>query len=524
MFSLYNNWVLSKRKMIKIESGIRMPRPHLPSKLVTPTYIHQIHALHGTSAGVLISATLLKRMSFPLLKKLIISCHTTVLQVESEETLDVLKLQLKRLKRTQVIFLSTQLRLLEMIEKAFPRHRRVYKSTITNWNINDLIVDLNRYRIRTIMLEPETASSLSHSLRKHAFSIWSQAENQSNLHDLMVSGVQSISVPIESEIIPLWKEYSHLRILHRPVFIAHRGACQLKQENTLAAFKWASRFGADILETDVRETKDGHLVLFHDSTLKRLTGDRRRVAQLTLKEMNSLTPVVELETFLATYQHTSHTLLVELKEEHIVQSVVKLIQKYELWHQVHIQSFFPKVLKDVQALEPQLGISLLYSHNKGSRVHHSEAIVQETLLHTQASLNPKIRRSKLFSKHRRNEFQSFYWTIRTKKELEKQWSQGTLGLIMDCIQCINWYPVQMNVSSLPTRNKRDTISFPAQEQAIFSDGSNEWVPVEWYVQTKTELRRVTEEVKSDTPIHVFCVYRVYLNGVSHSICSALIHI
>lgn len=524
MFSLYNNWVVSKRKMIKTESGIRMPRHHIPTRLVTPTQIHHIHTLQGNPPGVLISANLLKQMSYPFLKRLLSSSCTIVLQVETEEVWDNVRQHLKPNKNRNVILLSTQLRLLERMERTFPAYRRVYKSTNLNWNINDLIVHLNKYRIRTIMLPPTTASFLCHSLRKHALSVWSFAQDHRELHELIISGVQTVSVPCDKQIKSLWNDYNQLRILHRPVYVAHRGASQLKLENTLPAFNLASRFGADVLETDVRRTKDGHLVLFHDCTLKRLTGDKRSVADVTLDQMKSLIPVVELETFLATYQHTSLTLLIELKEEQVVHKVVDLIQKYDLWHQVHIQSFLPQVLKEVQAMQPRAGISLLYSHNKGSRVYLPKATVQKTLLETQASLNPKIRRLKRFEKRRNDGLQSFYWTIRTKQELEKQWSLGKLGLIMDCIHHIQWYPVQLKVTTLPSRNGLGTLSFPAQEQAIFSDGSREWVPVEWYSQTATELRRVTEDLKADTAIYVFCVYRLCLDGISHSICSTLIRI
>jgi glycerophosphoryl diester phosphodiesterase len=53
--------------------------------------------------------------------------------------------------------------------------------------------------------------------------------------------------------------------------IAHRGARSLAPENTMAAAKKAFELGADLWETDVSVTKDGELILFHDSTLERTT-------------------------------------------------------------------------------------------------------------------------------------------------------------------------------------------------------------------------------------------------------------
>jgi glycerophosphoryl diester phosphodiesterase len=49
--------------------------------------------------------------------------------------------------------------------------------------------------------------------------------------------------------------------------LAHRGATQNAQENTIAAFQEAGRIGADGVELDVRRTADGQLVVHHDAVL-----------------------------------------------------------------------------------------------------------------------------------------------------------------------------------------------------------------------------------------------------------------
>ena len=52
---------------------------------------------------------------------------------------------------------------------------------------------------------------------------------------------------------------------------AHRGWCSKYPENTMEAIKAAVEVGVDQIETDVRVTKDGELVLFHDPTVDRTT-------------------------------------------------------------------------------------------------------------------------------------------------------------------------------------------------------------------------------------------------------------
>jgi glycerophosphoryl diester phosphodiesterase len=73
-----------------------------------------------------------------------------------------------------------------------------------------------------------------------------------------------------------------------PLAIAHRGGMGLAPENTLAAFGRATALGLTHLETDVRTTRDGHVVCFHDPALRRVTGHPGRVADLDLADLRRL--------------------------------------------------------------------------------------------------------------------------------------------------------------------------------------------------------------------------------------------
>jgi len=70
--------------------------------------------------------------------------------------------------------------------------------------------------------------------------------------------------------------------------IAHRGDPFAHTENTLDAFAAAVAAGADMIELDVRRTRDGHAVVVHDPTLERIWKVRRRVAELTLADVRQL--------------------------------------------------------------------------------------------------------------------------------------------------------------------------------------------------------------------------------------------
>jgi len=74
-----------------------------------------------------------------------------------------------------------------------------------------------------------------------------------------------------------------------PLLIAHRGGAGLAPENTLAAFENAVfQWGADMLEMDVRSTRDGEVVVIHDETVDRTTDGTGRVEGFTLRELQNL--------------------------------------------------------------------------------------------------------------------------------------------------------------------------------------------------------------------------------------------
>jgi glycerophosphoryl diester phosphodiesterase len=73
-----------------------------------------------------------------------------------------------------------------------------------------------------------------------------------------------------------------------PWLVAHRGGSLLAPENTLAAFDQAAALGADAIETDVRRTRDGVVVVFHDDETTRLLGAPGTVEGRSLAELRRL--------------------------------------------------------------------------------------------------------------------------------------------------------------------------------------------------------------------------------------------
>lgn len=73
-----------------------------------------------------------------------------------------------------------------------------------------------------------------------------------------------------------------------PMVIAHRGARSEAPENTAAAFDAALQYPIDGIEFDVQLSADGVPVVFHDDTLFRMTGSRRRLGSCSLLQLRAL--------------------------------------------------------------------------------------------------------------------------------------------------------------------------------------------------------------------------------------------
>ncbi|GAA3645944.1 glycerophosphodiester phosphodiesterase family protein [Microbacterium marinilacus] len=85
--------------------------------------------------------------------------------------------------------------------------------------------------------------------------------------------------------------HPYLRGTAHPRVLAHRGLAVPEDdvaENSFGAIAAAHAAGAAYVESDCHLTSDGHVVLFHDDTLDRVTGDPRPIAEVTLRELERL--------------------------------------------------------------------------------------------------------------------------------------------------------------------------------------------------------------------------------------------
>ena len=152
--------------------------------------------------------------------------------------------------------------------------------------------------------------------------------------------------------------------------IGHRGAAGLARENTIEALRAGLEAGADILEFDVRLTKDKIPVLTHDFHTMRTHRDTSIISRQTLKELRTRTkqyPIVELSSVLDEF-YGKILLNIEIKGRGTSKVVVELLKKKYIkkkndWDNVLISSFKGSELAAVRKASPYANIALLHSQN-----------------------------------------------------------------------------------------------------------------------------------------------------------------
>lgn len=76
----------------------------------------------------------------------------------------------------------------------------------------------------------------------------------------------------------------------KPLIYAHRGSSKDHPENTLAAFQAAINENAHGFECDLRLTKDGEIVIWHDANMSRIANNKAAIAHTNFRELKAIYP------------------------------------------------------------------------------------------------------------------------------------------------------------------------------------------------------------------------------------------
>jgi len=151
------------------------------------------------------------------------------------------------------------------------------------------------------------------------------------------------------------------------IVYAHRGGAKLRPENTLLAFDHGLSLGADGLEFDVHLSRDGVVVIHHDTTLDRTTNGRGPLAALTADELSRLDAGYRMESHRGRTggvprldevlrRYPSIPLIIELKVNvpELAHRTIDAIRAADAVDRVALGSFGTRVLRAARAYEPAI--------------------------------------------------------------------------------------------------------------------------------------------------------------------------
>jgi glycerophosphoryl diester phosphodiesterase len=110
--------------------------------------------------------------------------------------------------------------------------------------------------------------------------------------------------------------------------IAHRGDPIGARENTMAALDSAVRQGADMVELDLRRSRDGTIVVLHDATLRRLWGRDQPVGDLDLAQIRTVGHGSEqIPTFREVLDQFDIPFMVDFTGEEVVEGALRDVRE-----------------------------------------------------------------------------------------------------------------------------------------------------------------------------------------------------
>lgn len=229
--------------------------------------------------------------------------------------------------------------------------------------------------------------------------------------------------------------------MNKPLIMAHRGASAYAPENTLSSFKKAVQMGADGIELDVQLSRDGHLVVIHDTSVNRTSNGKGRVRLLTLNQLKSFDfgswfsdefknePICTLEEVFSYLRDWDGLINVEIKKEFlqiapIERKVADLIEKFDRQNSTIISSFSALSLIKIKRINKALKTGILYSSSEKKPIIYAKFLNADAIHPWYQNVSEDMRKS---ATHKNIKINTY--TVDNPAEIKKLANLGVDGII-----------------------------------------------------------------------------------------------
>lgn len=240
--------------------------------------------------------------------------------------------------------------------------------------------------------------------------------------------------------------------LPRPLLFAHRGASMHAPENTLEAFELGLTQGASVLELDVHLTRDGEVVVLHDSTLDRTTNGTGPVRDRTYAELAQLdagykfidrsgrtmfrdrgVQIPLLREVLQAFPRAGFN--IELKARGMAEATLRLLDRLKP-ENVVLTAGQDDVMRELEAAKPSFALGMCGSQCRAVVAGAKRGRVPEELRGRAAQVPPRywltrIVTKKLVEAAHAGGIEVHVWTINSPRKAEPLLAMGVDGIMSD---------------------------------------------------------------------------------------------
>ncbi|MCG4436912.1 glycerophosphodiester phosphodiesterase [Erysipelothrix rhusiopathiae] len=220
--------------------------------------------------------------------------------------------------------------------------------------------------------------------------------------------------------------------------VSHRGESVKAIENTLESLQIASTYKPDYVEMDIQMTQDGHLVVFHDNTLKRLSKQSDNIHLLTLEEIQKVvlehngceSRIPTFDEYVAEAKKLNQPLMVELKtskydQDDFIDKMIATLDKYEMRPVTAFQSLDKTAILKLKQNYPDTYTGYILGLNIGGleRLDVDFYSIEDSSISSR-TLNDIERYNK----------DLFVWTVNEEDRMDLYLTMEVTGIITDHVE------------------------------------------------------------------------------------------
>lgn len=229
------------------------------------------------------------------------------------------------------------------------------------------------------------------------------------------------------------------------MIFAHRGACAHAPENTLPSFELAVEHKSDAIELDAKLSRDGVVMVIHDQTVDRTTGNIGKVNELTLAELKQLDAGksfderftrVQIPTLDEVFETVGQKVMVNVEltnykstGDRLVEKVIEVVKRHQMEDRVLFSSFFSGNLAKCKAQLPKTPVAQLCLPGLLGSITRSRLLrrVSPQVVHPYLSDVSKWYVNKEHQVGRR----VHVWTVNDEQDLKRMYAFGVDGVFTD---------------------------------------------------------------------------------------------